>query len=386
MIRFVIKLSSLTLVFASLGCGAAAPRSILGEAWNSANRPEIISGPNVVTQFDKLALSGQVQAKGWSDTYWPTYMGGISYRWLTGEKNYPAVSEEVTGMTFKDQSPAEKYDILLGRFDFPTVSDERRRTGILKTVAGAEEFDPGHEIPSWEGLCHGWAPAAHNFMEPIRPVSIEVAGANAVVFYPSDIKALLIYYQQYSGNRSTRTVFAGERCNQDFAKLQEQFERGEITQEQRDAVRESSACRDMNAATLHLVLANELGIAKRGFVVDVTRDAEVWNQPVNSFESQVMADKSGASPGAAPGTVREVQISTRMAYTVETGASRTASGSFERVVRYDYVLELDNNGTIIGGHWLSDDRPDFLWRESAPIFQGYFKRLEQLYKKSISES
>ena len=386
MIRFIIKLPSLALVFNILGCGAAAPRSYLREAWNPANRPEIISGPQIVTQFEKLALRGQVEAKGWSDTYWPTYMGGISYRWLTGEKNYPSLSEDATGMTFKDQSPAEKYDILLGRFDFPTVSDERRRTGILKTLEGTEEFDPGHEIPSWEGLCHGWAPAAHNFMEPKQTVSMEVAGDNAVVFYPSDIKALLIYYQQYSGNRSTRTVFAGERCNQNFTKLQEQFERGEITQEQRDAVRESSACRDVNAGTLHLVLANELGIAKRGFVVDVTRDAEVWNQPVNSYESQVIEDKSDASPGAAPGTVREVRIATKMTYTVETGASRTASGSSEQAVRYEYVLELDSTGTIIGGRWLSDDRPDFLWRESAPIFQGYFKRLEQLYKKSIAES
>lgn len=385
MIRSSLHVCAAILTLAAVSCGVQNHQSTTKEAWNEANRPDIITGPNFSTEFQSLPMSGSVVEKGWSDTYWPTHMGGISYRWLTGEKNYEALSEDLMGNTFKAQSPAEKYDILLGRFDFPTVAEERLRTGILKTIDGTAEFVRTHEIPTWEGLCHGWAPAAQNFKEPQRAVAVPVSGDNTVVFYPSDIKALLIYYQQYAGNRSTRTVFASERCNDDFKKLEEKFKAGEITLEQRNAIRESSSCRDVNAATLHLVLANELGKAKRGFVVDVTRDAEVWNQPVNSFDSKIVAETNGASPGAAPGTVKEVQVATAMRYTVETSPSRDAVGADEKVANYEYVLELDSNGTIIGGHWISEDRPDFLWRETAPIFQGYFKRLEQIYKKSIAD-
>lgn len=385
----MIQRSQLINAFATIillaGCGRTPGSSDTQEAWNQVNSPWIMSGSDTVTDFWNLPLSGEVAQKGWSDYYWPTYQGGISYRWLTKSKIYPAFPRGYTNTVFALQSPAEKYDILLNRYDFPTVASERYRTRVMKTIPGTSEFDPSYEIPAWEGLCHGWAPAAHNFKEPKRVVTVTVRGNNKVVFYPSDIKALLTYYQQYGGNRSTQTVFAGQRCNNDFSKLQEKYNRGEISWETLKAVRESEACRDTNAATLHLALANEIGRAKRGFIVDITRDAEVWNQPVNSFESQITGARDGASDGAAPGTVKEVQIKTLMSYSVEVPQSTVAVGAKEQTVEFEYVLELNDRGQVIGGRWLSDARPDFLWRESTPTFQGYFRRIADLYQASIGE-
>ena len=374
-----IAIATLMLVSA---CGRPSG-SHVKEAWNELNAPQIITGADMVTKFSKLPLSGVVKMKGWSDTYWPTYQGGISFRWQTDEFGYDLIPGNTTGKTFDTASPAEKYDLALGRFDFPTVMSERQRTEVMKTVEGSPEYQAGFEIPTWYGLCHGWAPASQNFQEPTKPVTLDVSGDNKVIFYPSDIKALLIYYQQYDGNRSTRTVFAGERCNEDFKKLEERAAAGEITKAEVDAAKNSPECRDVNAGMLHLVLANEIAIKRQGLVMDRTRDGEVWNQPINGYESQVLQEVDTASPGAAAGTVKEVLVQTLVDFTVETGPSVNPIGAYEQGARYAYWLELDKKGNIIGGRWESTARPDFLFRESAPIFQGYFKRLEQIYKASL---
>ncbi|MFT2612728.1 hypothetical protein, partial [Escherichia coli] len=52
----------------------------------------------------------------------------------------------------KGLSPAEKYDILEGRYDYPTVKAERERTH--KNDA------------TWYGLCHGLGPASIAYREP----------------------------------------------------------------------------------------------------------------------------------------------------------------------------------------------------------------------------
>jgi hypothetical protein len=377
-----MKYIILSLLFLISACGPKSG-STLSEAWNSDNDPTLLSGNELITKFKKLPLSGEVKMKGWSDTYWPTYTGGISLRWLTSEYGYDLIPESTKDSRFEVLSPAEKYDVLLGRFDFPTVASERQRTEIMKTVEGSKEYQAGFEIPGWYGLCHGWAPASQNFTEPQKPVEVSLANGNTVIFYPSDIKALLIYYQQYNGNRSTKTVFAGERCNEEFKKLEEKLAAGEITKAEVDAAKESPACRDVNAGMLHLTLANEIGKKRLGLVMDRTRDGEVWNQPINSYESRVVDEVAKASPGAAEGTVKELLVETAVYYTVETEPSTDPIGAVEQGALYKYWLELNKQGDIIGGRWESEARPDFMYRESVPVFQGYFKRLEQIYKASI---
>ena len=372
----------LTYLVLLSACGRVG-RSGLKEAWNPENNPKLLAHDDMVTLFKDLPLKGEVTKTAWSDSYWPTWQGGISYRWLTDEINYELPREDAADQLYKLQSPAEKYDLALERYDFPTVQSERLRTQVLSTIPGTEVFKADFKIPTWEGLCHGWAAAAHNFSEPSRTVTVDLSNGKKVVFYPSDIKALLIYYQQYNGNRSTTTVFAGERCNEDFKKLDERLARGEITVAERDAAKNSPACRDTNAATLHLVLANEIGRRNSGFIIDITRDAEVWNQPVNSFTSEIVSQSDTVSEGDAPDTTSEVRMVTRVVYSSEMQPRRNATGAYQLSARYEYVLELNKDGEIIGGHWISEERPDFLWRESTPIFQGYFKRLSGLYQRSI---
>ena len=370
------------------GCGRQT-QTHLNEAWNHANEPTNIGGKDILRKWGALPLKGEAAQKGWSEDYWASVRGGISYRWQTNEVVYELPSpNSVSNQIFDLQSPAEKYDLLMQRLDFPTVLSERRRTNVLKTQPSFLEYEKDFKIPPWEGLCHGWAPAALNFKEPRKSVSYRVGEGSSVVFYPSDIKALLLYYHQYAGNRREQlTQYVAERCNTDFAELKKKLDDGEITVDQYRKGFNSAECADMNAGSFHLLLANELGIRKQGFIVDITRDKEVWNQPINSFKSTVIEEKAGASEGAAPLTVREIRLHTKMYYSIEVASSRLPTGVVEGSKTYEYVVELNAADEIIGGPWTMDDsdRPDFAWREAPPEFQGHFRRLKNVYKDSIAD-
>ena len=357
------KLFVTGIIFSALlGCGAAGSSS-LKEAWNAQNAPIQLSGDYVVG-LQQLPASGTTQIQPWSDTYWPTYRGGIAQRWRDGEDGFtyttPTLAElqAMTPAVLSALSPAEKFDIFIGRLDYALVAYERQRTNP--------------QAPGWEGICHGWAPAAINFAEPKSVMLTSVNGVQ-IPFGASDVKALLSYYQGVMSNATFRML--GERCNVDISNLSP----AEIPQE----------CRDTNAGAFHVVLANQLGIKKQAFVADVTRDQEVWNQPVHSFSTQVQSENS-PSVGAAAGTVRELTMLTRMEYTVEVSPQWSAlvgtSGNHSSTRIYNYRIELDARDNVIGGAWLSDseDRPDFLWTRETPAFSGYFERLSEIFAASVA--
>ena len=128
------------------------------------------------------------------------------------------------------------------------------------------------------------------------------------------------------------------------------------------------------------MLANYLGIEGRPFVGDVTRSNQIWNQPFHSYTSTV--EKTQApSPGAASEAVKELIISTKLTYTVEV-TPHIAPTHADRVADYRYRLELNANNEVIGGSWLSYDRPDFIWTNPPSPFSGYFAQLAEIYAAS----
>jgi hypothetical protein len=254
-------------------------------------------------------------------------------------------------------SPAEKYDIFIGNYQYEVQKQERNRTS--------------HSRQRWEGLCHGWAPASMLFEEP-DAVTLEGANGIEVPFGSSDVKALLSFYVGQVADAPTR--FLGERCNEDLRRRPEAGKRPE--------------CRDTNAGAFHVVLANMIGLQKRGFVIDKTRDLQVWNQPVWSYAVAVESESSEASPGAAPGTAKEITLAVDVTYGVEVQAHWDALGddSASQTAHYRYRLELNRHGAIIGGEWLTAERPDFMWMQEAPEFDGYFAPLEKIYEAAVSRN
>ena len=219
-----------------------SPKSNLLERWDQSNNPvELWKESDLEYNFEKLPLKGEAEKKPWSGDYWPTYTGGISFRYwhpqsqemreqlrrLAEREGNDSVNVTTAGQTSEDEavqaarsaalgydiitreqveslsgaerrnfllnlSPAEKYDIYNGNWDFPTVADERKRTKIQSTLRGSDSFNSDFVIPTWEGLCHAWAPATILFDEPDK-VDVKSADNYDLTFRASDVKALLTY-------------------------------------------------------------------------------------------------------------------------------------------------------------------------------------------------
>jgi hypothetical protein len=344
-------------------------------------------------RLSELPQAGKLSTEPWSGDYWPTYRGGIAYRWFAegGEKfrkgyRLPdALHLDRDGLSFL--SPAEKYDLLIGHTDFPFTHAERERTRVLETIPGSRSYNPGFKIPLWEGLCHAWAVAALSFHEPHPVVGTVRRGPNQglrIPFASADIKALLTYFLH---DQPAETKFLGERCDTNLNQLEKDYRKGRLSK--KDYLHQRQACLDTNAGAFHLVLTNQIGLLDEGFVFDVTKEAEVWNHPVYEYTTEVEEEVEGASPGAAPGTVREVLVKTLVWYTVELPSSWEKSNEDSLATReYNYRLELNKQGAIIGGAWLDDeaDRPDFLWKSTVPAFKGVFAPLGALYERSLADA
>jgi hypothetical protein len=140
-------------------------------------------------------------------------------------------------------------------------------------------------------------------------------------------------------------------------------------------------CRDLNAGSFHTVLARFLskGAEKQGtkphsFVLDVTRDEQVWNHAIYSYESKVgeptkleitgddgKVSKDPYKFWRAPGTVEIVDVFTHMLYSIENGPYVNPSVDSDMLSskQYHYTLELNSSGEVIGGEWhgeVSNDR------------------------------
>ncbi|MBF0316190.1 MAG: hypothetical protein HQK50_16565 [Oligoflexia bacterium] len=379
---FISKSRNLLCAFSLIAISSSAfPMA----AWDNNNRPELMSY-DYNRSFRELPLSAKLPTLPWSDHYWPTYMGGISYRWNVksaqdvAKYGYKLLDTKQLNHTadLSSLSPAEKYDIYLGRYDFPLTKHERERTNILATVPGSASFDASFTIPQWEGLCHAWAPATMLFKNP-KPVTVTNANGIAITFGSSDIKALLTYFLHSS--RADKTNFLGSRCNLSFADLLEKVRKGQMSEAAMKKQMNSAECNDTNAGAFHVALTNQIAFKKEGFVADVTRDAEVWNQPVYAYETKILAEKNGATPGAAAGTAREVTVETIMYYISEVDQHWNFVENHNSIQSktYQYRVELNHQGKIIGGEWLSEDRPDFIWKQTRPEFHGFFAPLKSIY-------
>ena len=76
-------------------------------------------------------------------------------------------------------------------------------------------------------------------------------------------------------------------------------------------------CEDTNAGAFHVVLTNFVGRKNRSFIIDKTRDLEVWNQPVYGYESKILEERKGASEGSHPRTHKEITLETVVYYIAE---------------------------------------------------------------------
>lgn len=325
----------------------------IDEAWGPDSDPAIMNF-FYKKKFSELPLRASLtnSKKLWSGDYWPLSKGNINYRWYSSKKiglNLRSpTKEEALDMSIPELaelSPSEKYDLFTGRYDYPL----RRE---VEKIA-----NPNAKI--WEGICHGWSPATINHNEPTPKLLLNPDGIR-IPFGSTDIKALLSYYYAHV-YRSPDTHQMGKRCY---------------------GTPSPDCMEDMNAGAFHLILTNRLGLEKKSVIADLQRFEEVWNHPITTYDSRVLGSERPFF-NSAPGTVKTVRIQTRVTYLDDNGNDwhpviGTSKQSY-MTQDYDYHLDLDQNGDIIGGRWNSKARPDFLWYTNrARSFEGVLSRLEEL--------
>jgi hypothetical protein len=328
----------------------------------------------------------------WSDSYWPIYQGQSAARYADAAFNRVADREDWKALhdwahdpsrafaqifaelgagrespySLDQLSPAEKYDLLVG----DARGSLTQRMWDEGRVYSEDKANKG-KVELWMGLCHGWAAAA--LMEPRPRQSVKLLAADghtSLKFYPADIKALATTMW---ANAEVPARYVGERCTDKDPKKDEN---GRVV---------STQCFDTNPGTWHQTIVNQIGRAKRGFVMDATYDFEVWNHPVFGYEYSYFnpqTESIGDNLAAATVSVSEftkdkfkryrspeaksiVGIVMKVDYAFETEPTHDESDgpdndAHEEVI-YMYDLELDAGGRIVGGEWYMNAHPDFLW-------------------------
>ena len=336
---------------------ATSPAHALMREMDPANDPGIFYR-TYDANIQTLARSGSTNAALWSDTYWPSRFGGAAWRWQISQQpgvhpeadphNYrtstAAEVEQMSDDQLNQLSPAEKLDIAMGNFNYPTVTRERARTSP--------------DLPKWHGLCHAVAAVTSRYQEPQNNnvvVTLPSGQQRNLMFWASDTKALLAL----AADKSIASgVGLGKTCTA--------------------ALQATSACWDTNPASFYIVLGNRIGNLKLPLIMDVDPGVEVWNTVIKDY-SAVVTDKDGINPNAAQGTVREVHVDMKVRHTLGAKPTRSAVGVLLKTENYEFTLELDGSDNIIGGEWISTNRPDSLWVTGDDMrLDGHFSFLQQL--------
>lgn len=338
------------------------------ERWSRADDPTRFTA-NLEERLDRLPVQGKASPIPWTGTYWPAYRDSINFRWA-GPRSLSAA--EKYALAFGAYGTEELVSRTFGidaQMNAPFCVDDSQCNRFLHEVCGRRTFQyVGRCTPFWSGICDGWASAAILFPEPTRPVLV-----NGVTFSVQDIKALLSLVQTSAPRRGVSLM-----CTRSD-------DLGGILY---DAAGRPLApeCRDTNAGTYHILLANYLGLLGKSFVEDRTFDAQVWNQPLRSFQvldqraiSAQEANSLIAGVGLQrylfdPAAQRFAYVKSQVSFVKEARADvdGNQSANIDNYTGYDvyeYVLELDGTGRIIGGEWAGASKrshPDFLWIPVGP--------------------
>lgn len=359
------------------------PSALMLAQIDQANQPASLLEGSHQTNMAFLAApnmsTGTVLNQPWSSDYWATYRGGLSYRYtkfgnLPDWLSYKAIFNRLIGVNFTDpvanddRSPAEKYDMLMGDDNFNFT-----KYWVRKSISAENR---NGEVETWQGICHGWAPASYMMPRPTKAISFHLSNGTDLRFFPDDLKGLA---DALYANNKTSSAFVGTRCN---VKNPATDDVGRIT---------SPGCWDINPGSFHTILVNRVGVDKRSLVMDATYDYEVWNQPIVGYHAAYFNPQTGEWTDSyrdamvssqnftndhfkkyrSPNAAYVVGVQMDVTYTVETYSEHYFTNSPQndvlRTAEYMYDLELDNSGNIIGGEWYHNAHPDFMW---SPTFNA----------------
>jgi hypothetical protein len=357
------------------------------------------SGLQYTRNILDLPVSNKVITEAWSGDYWAWRFGGISARYgkmdtrwrkynvsislysqpedYLNNKNRTDFAEYVN----KFYSPAEKYDLLVGDYNF-TLTRANKEYG--KSL--------GRDVPSWPGMCHGLAPASYMVPTPSRDVNLTAAdGKTVLLFLPDDIKALAT---QYWAQIKYPNRMIGQRIGY------------------------------INPASFFILLTNYIGRYKLNASFAPYRDSEIWNFALSGYDAKylnLITNKEGnynktrltlneakfggnfttSLAKSAPKTTNYiVGVNLKVEYIDFITARHVNASPPRRVRSYDFSLALflDKRNQIISGVWTSRKKPSYVWGpdpqktykgpydDRVPTFKGTVEELNRISKIAIKSS
>jgi hypothetical protein len=386
----------------------------------------------------KLPDSGNVTETPWSGYYWPirygvgavryskvqrvnsqydfrkdgnkiiktpkTYNNSISYYKQPDEFNktfrrYHNYSHYISIW----YSAAEKYDFYVGDYNFTL-------TNMLKSAGQDIIWDEKGDVPLWMGICHGWSVASYMEKRPNKTITLLAADNTTYVqFLPDDIKALSSIYWAEANYKSN---FAGWSCKYK--------NKTELNFDPATGLILDYRCFGVSPATFHTAMANWVGINKTSLIFDpMADDNEIWNHPVMGYnvtyfnpltnntrpfqdavvtrdEAKLFASRNKfinfTLANITNATEYLVGAKMQVDYLYETSPNHDnyTYKDFNTSVNYHYVLELDKDLRMIGGEWLYNRHPNYvfgprawdelLWLEDQYVtsFNGTVEELRNL--------
>lgn len=328
------------------------------DAWDGHSNPKILN-KDFSVKFDETLVEGKISDPriAWPGNHWSNWLGGIAYRWSSSNpQNFTYKLNSLEALKsfefhqIAELSPAEKFDIFRGDYNYSTTRTELARVSPRES--------------KWHGICHGYAPAAINHPEP-QTLTLTNPDGVKVKFYSSDVAALMsLYYAEYA---KTSVQFVGRRCKSS---------RGV-------RVWNKGSCETLNAGSLHVALNNTLGLRGESLILDIDPGFEVWNFVATAFSSRFLSSDEPKSTSAA-GTARRILVETTVTYAADIAPKFNpvlfTEDAYYVHRLYEYYLELDDEDNIIGGEWITKNGPDFMWLQDKAEFKGKWEILNEIYQ------
>lgn len=356
----------IVLATAACGDGSSVPemqpltktQNTDAERWSQYDNPELF-GERLEYSLKALPTSGTVSRMPWVGSYWPMAYDSINFQWAgAGTESAPHKYGRAFGLGGVEDAVSRQHGV--DAVGSATCYYNGQCRGWGEVCARRAGYAIGRCIPGWWGLCHAWATASIMQPEPLHPVV-----KNGVEFRIPDLKALMtvVYHTPAVKQVSLRCDIPTPNIPYDRAG--------------RPII---DSCRDANPGTFHVLLANYLGLKGVSFIEDRAIGQDVWNQPLRGFTVRTMRDVSSYQANQLlhvgnreypynSRAARLVYVMTDVQFIRESLPNQDGNladmvDQFTAVDRYEYILEIDGAGNIMGGEWLGSsksDHPDFLW-------------------------
>ncbi|MEZ4743128.1 MAG: hypothetical protein R3B45_11900 [Bdellovibrionota bacterium] len=299
-----------------------------------------------VIKFDMLPTAGESEATPYSGYWYPEAGGGIDLPTIDGS------------------SVLERYDRAF-------------HSGISRAKLWERQNHHGVGT-SWAGHCNGFSAASARHSEPVSSVT-----RNGVTFSAENIKALLaeIYMSAnyfFLGGMRCILSCSIQSTQQECQALMKQS----LDPDNRRFAQLMGECEDVNPGTFHVAVANWIGLLRRTLVFDLSTNNEVWNYPLFKFDSsseEVDAVDALSIIGSKrfqseykfnENASKFMYVKTTLTYANALSYEQAPASVDAKTIPLDYILELDNDGNIIGGEWGLNSRtihPDFIWAPLEPL-------------------